>query len=750
MNNKKINEYIPKDVESKWIDIWDQQGTYKFEDNDNPKKLYILDMFPYPSGAGLHVGHLKGYLATDILTRFYTMQGYLVFHPMGWDAFGLPAEQYAIKTGNSPAEFTKTNIDSFRKQLKKLMLTYDFDREVNTSDPNYYKHTQWIFSEMYKRRLAVLEDTQVNWCEELNTVLSDEELIEEETKLYSERGHHPVERKVMKQWILKITKYADALLEDMLHLSWPDNIKKIQQSWIGKSYKYEYKFQWSGKTYSLYLKYASSIRRLKGVGIHQFSQISKDLEINNITTGNRELLKGVELLNLFDHKKVDVFYLWDKDFRSDDLIPIFDEPEENFYDEEIEKQYLKNPRLGEKKTIYKLKDWVFSRQRFWGEPIPILFDDEGDPYLDDNLPVVLPKKVDYQTKRDGKSPLANDSSWLNLQKDGKKYTRETNTMPNWAGSSWYFIAYLLKKPDGTYHNLNSPEAKKILERWLPVDIYVGGQEHAAIHLLYARFWHKFLVKIGIFNTSEPFRTLLNQGMVLGSDGSKMSKSKGNYVSIDEIVDKYGADSLRVYEAFSGPTQLSFKWDDAGLKGSHKWLHKVFIFFSNLNDLEEVSTRNREVSEIENKLIANVETAVPQLKINLGISEMMTFINNIQSAKKYHIKALCSFIKILSLYAPALAEEIWTTILDQTESLYKSTWPTLNEIRLDSSSEFRVFLNGKFKFSLQLHHAEIEENEIKNIICSRLDITSLDLTIMQDKKVILVHPKSTEDSSFEPS
>ncbi|WP_246307729.1 class I tRNA ligase family protein [Candidatus Mycoplasma haematohominis] len=750
MQRKEMDYYVPQDVEKKWIDIWEKEGTYKFEDDDNPKKLYILDMFPYPSGAGLHVGHLKGYLSTDILTRFYTMKGYLVFHPMGWDAFGLPAEQYAIKTGNSPAEFTKKNIDSFRKQLKKLMLTYDFDREIDTSDPNYYKHTQWIFSEMYERGLAVLQDTQVNWCEELNTVLSDEELVEEGTKLYSERGHHPVEKKIMKQWILKITKYADQLLEDIASLSWPDNVKKIQQSWIGKSTKYEYKFEWAGKTYSLYLKYASSIRKLKGIGIHQFSQISKDLEISNLTIGNKELVKGIELVNLDDYKKVDVFYLWDIDFRADELIPIFDQPEEDFYDEELERQYTKNKRLEEKKTVYKLKDWVFSRQRFWGEPIPIYFDSEGIPYLDKDLPVVLPTKVDYNTKRNGKSPLANDAEWLNIKKDGKQYTRETNTMPNWAGSSWYFIAYLLKKPDGTYHHLNSPEAKKILKRWLPVDIYVGGQEHAALHLLYARFWHKFLLKIGVVDTPEPFRTLLNQGMVLGADGTKMSKSKGNYVCIDEIVDKYGADSLRVYEAFSGPTQLSFKWEDSGLKSSHKWLHKIFIFFSNLDELEEVTIRNRVVAEIENKLIKNVENAIPNLKINLGISEMMIFMNSIQSVKKYNTKSLNSFIKILSLYAPALAEEIWTTKLHNTESLYKSKWPTINEIGEDSALEFRTFLNGKFKFSLKLHHSEMEEQEIKNIISSRLNIPDLDLTIMQDKKIILVHPRTAEDSSLEPS
>lgn len=706
-----MSVYDAKSIEEKWINNWEENKTYRFIDYPNSKKKYILDMFPYPSGAGLHVGHLKGYLATDILTRYYRMKGYNVFHPMGWDAFGLPAEQYAIQTGNSPADFTLKNIDAFRKQLKRLSLSYDFDREINTSDPLYYQHTQWIFSQMYKHGLAELRDTLVNWCEKLNTVLADEEIVEgEDGKRYSERGGYEVVSKRMKQWVLKITAYADELLEDLKDLDWPENIKKIQENWIGKSQKYQFTFDFEGTKYYLNLDKPNDIYRLKAIGIHAFSKLRESLEINEGVRETAYLIKSE-----FDGKELPIHYIKNVDFRAEDLLPILNE-----------KEVAEEPKEGYKKVItYKLKDWVFSRQRYWGEPIPILFDSKGKDHLDEDLPVVLPTNVEYSASRDGKSPLVNCKEWLEAKED---HTRESSTMPNWAGSSWYFIAYLLKKDDGTYYDLDSEEAKAILKKWLPVDIYVGGQEHAAMHLLYARFWNKFLYKLGIVDVKEPFKVLFNQGMVLGADGSKMSKSKGNSVNIDEIVDKYGSDALRVYEAFSGPTSLSFKWEEEGLKAMQKWLGKVYYFFNDLSKLEKVAI-DEEVNLIENKLIRAFDALIPSLKVNLGVSEMMVFINELQRVKKYSEKALVTFLKFLSYYAPALADELYA----KESSIYDEAFPVLNEEVNKQEEEFKVFIKGKFKYLINIR-INLSNQEIIDLFNKE---NSSKIIVKREEKIILV-------------
>ncbi|AEG73722.1 leucyl-tRNA synthetase [Mycoplasma haemofelis Ohio2] len=707
--------YDPKAIEEKWISAWDDASLFKFKDDLNSKKFYILDMFPYPSGAGLHVGHVKGYLATDIWARFQKMKGCTVLHPMGWDAFGLPAEQYAIQTGNSPIDFTNRNIDNFRKQCKRLMLFYDWDREINTSDPEYYKHTQWIFSQMYKHGLAELKDSLVNWCEELNTVLADEEIIVgDDGKRYSERGNYEVTSKKMKQWILKITEYADELLEDIQLLDWPENIKKIQENWIGKQNKYRFSFKYGDSEYFLDLDSPDSIKNLKAIGIHSFSRLSQELGITNGEGLNIHLSSG-------DHK-IPVRFIENVDFRSEDLLPILDD--------EYEGTLIRDSIPV---TTYKLKDWVFSRQRYWGEPIPVLFDSDGAQELDEELPVILPRNIEYSSKRSGFSPLINCKEWINVERAGKLYTRESSTMPNWAGSSWYFIAYLLKKDDGGYHDLDSPEAKDILRRWLPVDVYVGGQEHAAMHLLYARFWHKFLHKLGIVSTKEPFKALFNQGMVLGSDGTKMSKSKGNYVNIDEMIDLYGADVLRLYEAFSGPTTLSFKWEESGMKAMQKWLGKVFHFFLELEKYSVVED-DGEVNLAENKLISNVESAIPMMKVNLGVSEMMIFLNEIQRLGKYSFKSLRSFLQILSLYAPATAEELWKEFLKGEDFLLNLKWPELNSNLGEVFQEYKVFIKGKFKFLIKAPMNASEE-EVKELVNQKGSYSNIQ--VVTEKKIVLV-------------
>lgn len=738
-------EYDWKKIEEKWIEEWEKTGEFKFEDSIEKPKFYILDMFPYPSGSGLHVGHLKGYLATDILARFYRMKGYSVFHPMGWDAFGLPAEQYAIQTGNSPKLFTHKNINNFRKQLKRLGLSYDFGLEIDTSDPNYFKHTQWIFSQLYKHGLAELRDTQVNWCEELNTVLSEEEIVEgADGKRYSERGNFEVVYKNMKQWVLKITEYADELVEGLEILDWPENVKKIQIDWIGKKEVYKFFFKFREEKYFIELKYASSIRKLKGLAVHKFSSIARELDINEITTGNREML-DIMLFDEFNLKPINVCYLWNADLKAPDLIPLFDGgSEEDFYDPEVEEYYVRKYKF-KKSTTYKLRDWVFSRQRYWGEPIPMLYDSEGNVILDEELPVLLPEKVDYETKREAKSPLANDLEWLSVTKQKIKYKRESNTMPNWAGSCWYFMAYLLKKPDGTYYDLDSAEAKEILDRWLPVNIYVGGQEHATLHLMYARFWHKFLHKIGIVSAKEPFQSLVNQGLILGEDGSKMSKSKGNYVSIEEMIEKYGSDSLRTYEAFSGPTSLSFKWDEAGIKGIRKWLNKVFSFFKNLEKLKVVQD-DRDINILENNLINNFALNVTSFKVNLGVSELMIFLNSLQRLNRYSHKSLSTFTQLLSMYAPALASELWHSYLKNSGTPFKAIWPCLNEIEKVNDFEYKVFVNGKFKFIINVSKFEIDKEDfLKTLVYTSIKENSKNkripplesISFNHEKRIILV-------------
>lgn len=598
-------------IEKKWQNYWLDHKTFAVsEENDKPK-FYALDMFPYPSGAGLHVGHPEGYTATDILSRMRRMQGYNVLHPMGWDAFGLPAEQYALDTGNDPAEFTKQNIDNFRRQIQSLGFSYDWDREINTTDPDYYKWTQWIFTKLYEKGLAYVDEVPVNWCPALGTVLANEEVIDGK----SERGGHPVERRPMRQWMLKITAYADRLLEDLEDLDWPESIKDMQRNWIGRSEGANVHFAIDG-TNDTFTVFTTRPDTLFGAAYavlapeHELVeaittpeqkeavdayvkevQAKSDLERTDLAKTKTGVFTGAYAVNPANGEKLPI---WIADYvlasygtgavmavpahdeRDFEFAKVFSLPvkevvkggntEEEAYTgdgehvnsgflnglnkaEAIEKMiaWLEETKNGEKKVTYRLRDWLFSRQRYWGEPIPVIHWEDGTSTAvpAEELPLILPKTDEIKPSGTGESPLANIKEWVEVTdpETGKKGRRETNTMPQWAGSCWYFLRFIdPKNPD----QLASPEK---LDKWLPVDIYIGGAEHAVLHLLYARFWHKFLYDIGVVPTKEPFQKLYNQGMILGENNEKMSKSRGNVVNPDEIVASHGADTLRLYEMF---------------------------------------------------------------------------------------------------------------------------------------------------------------------------------------------------------
>lgn len=562
--------YNHKEIEKKWQNKWDENSIFKTNLDSKKKKYYALDMFPYPSGTGLHVGHPEGYTATDIVSRYKKLNGYEVLHPMGWDAFGLPAEQYAIKTGNSPKTFTLKNIQNFKKQLKSLGFSYDWTKEINTSDKKYFKTTQWIFAQLFKHGLAEIKEIDVNWSPSLNTVLANEEVLEDEKgNKVSERDGLPVELKKMKQWVLKITKYADKLFNGLDNLDWPESVKKLQKNWI------------------------------------------------------------------------------------------FEKDENGKFTNELH-----------------LKDWVFARQRYWGEPFPIIHLDDGELYLipENNYPLELPKIDDYKFSNDGRPALSNAKDWINVElSDGRKGTRDLNTMPQWAGSCWYYIGYILKENNG-FLEIDSKKAKERIDNWLPVDLYVGGQEHAVLHLMYARFWHIFLSEIGITKIKEPFKKLFNQGMILGPDGLKMSKSKGNVINPDDMIEKYGSDSLRIYEMFMGPLDDDKAWSDKGINGIRNWIDKIYKLF--LEKVEIIPSEN-ELEENKyafNELLNKIEGYYDKLKFNVSISEMMIFINHISKTKKISKEMINKFLIIFSTIAPHISDEINSKINDKEEFLYLSNWP----------------------------------------------------------------------------
>ncbi|HDG4742986.1 TPA: leucine--tRNA ligase [Staphylococcus aureus] len=758
--------YNHNQIEKKWQDYWDENKTFKTNDNLGQKEFYALDMFPYPSGAGLHVGHPEGYTATDIISRYKRMQGYNVLHPMGWDAFGLPAEQYALDTGNDPREFTKKNIQTFKRQIKELGFSYDWDREVNTTDPEYYKWTQWIFIQLYNKGLAYVDEVAVNWCPALGTVLSNEEVIDG----VSERGGHPVYRKPMKQWVLKITEYADQLLADLDDLDWPESLKDMQRNWIGRSEGAKVSFDvdnTEGKVEVFTTRpdtiYGASFLVLspehalvnsittdeykEKVKAYQTEASKKsDLERTDLAKDKSGVFTGAYATNPLSGEKVQI---WIADYvlstygtgaimavpahddRDYEFAKKFDLPiievieggnvEEAAYTGEgkhinsgeldgleneaaITKaiQLLEQKGAGEKKVNYKLRDWLFSRQRYWGEPIPVIHWEDGTMTTvpEEELPLLLPETDEIKPSGTGESPLANIDSFVNVvdEKTGMKGRRETNTMPQWAGSCWYYLRYIDPKNENM---LADPEK---LKHWLPVDLYIGGVEHAVLHLLYARFWHKVLYDLAIVPTKEPFQKLFNQGMILGEGNEKMSKSKGNVINPDDIVQSHGADTLRLYEMFMGPLDAAIAWSEKGLDGSRRFLDRVWRLMVNEDGTlssKIVTTNNKSLDKVYNQTVKKVTEDFETLGFNTAISQLMVFINECYKVDEVYKPYIEGFVKMLAPIAPHIGEELWSK-LGHEESITYQPWPTYDEALLvDDEVEIVVQVNGKLRAKIKI-------------------------------------------------
>ncbi|MRI82523.1 leucine--tRNA ligase [Aerococcaceae bacterium DSM 109653] len=754
--------YQHRIIEKKWQEYWDANKTFQTKERENNPKFYALDMFPYPSGQGLHVGHPEGYTATDAIARMKRAQGYDVLHPMGWDAFGLPAEQYALDTGNPPAEFTAKNVATFKRQIKSLGFSYDWDREINTTSPEYYKWTQWIFSKLYEKGLAYEEEVAVNWCPALGTVLSNEEVIDG----VSERGGHPVFRRPMRQWVLKITAYAERLLEDLEDLDWPESLKAMQRNWIGKSEGAIVKFKVSGHDATLqsyttrpdtlfgatYFVLApehdlvkvvttdeqreaveSYVRAVETKSELERTSLNKD-KTGVFTGGYVEHPITGELLPIWIADYVLASYGTgavmavpahderDFEFASAHDLPIIkvlegesqeggaftgDGPHINSdfinglnTQDAIEKmvEWLSSNDKGSHEVNYRLRDWLFSRQRYWGEPIPVIHWEDGTTTLvpETQLPVTLPEATEIKPSGTGESPLAKIEEWVNVVDPvtGLKGKRETHTMPQWAGSSWYFLRFI--DPDNT-EAIADPEK---LAKWLPVDLYIGGAEHAVLHLLYARFWHKFLYDLGVVPTKEPFQKLFNQGMILGENNEKMSKSKGNVVNPDDVVNQYGADTLRVYEMFMGPLDASIAWSENGLEGSRRFLDRVWrlLVDEDKHTVKETvqNTTNDELTRVYHQTVKKVTEDFENLHFNTAISQLMIFLNAAKDQSVLPIEYAEGFVKLLAPLAPHLMEEIWE-LLGHTESLSEAEWPTFKEeLTVESTIEIVLQVNGKVK------------------------------------------------------
>ena len=797
--------YNHRVIEKKWQKYWDENKTFKTLDDHTKEKFYALDMFPYPSGAGLHVGHPEGYTATDILSRYKRANGYNVLHPMGWDAFGLPAEQYALDTGHDPRDFTKTNIDTFRRQIKELGFSYDWDREVNTTDPKYYKWTQWIFKKLYEKGLAYVDEVPVNWCPALGTVLSNEEVIDGK----SERGGHPVERRPMRQWVLKITDYAEKLLADLDILDWPESLKAMQRNWIGKSVgaEIDFKIEGTDKAFTVFTTRADTVFGVsycvlapehklveeivtegQRAAVEEYLDIVKrksDLERTDLNKDKTGVFTGAYAINPVNGEKVE---LWiadyvlasygtgavmavpahderDYEFATKFNLPIKAVIEDNgevvvpFYgdgkhinsdfinglnnEEAIAKviEFLEENKVGRSKVTYKLRDWLFSRQRYWGEPIPIIHWEDGTMTTvpDSELPLLLPETDNIKPSGTGESPLANIEEWLNVvdPETGKKGKRETNTMPQWAGSCWYYLRYIDPHNDEMFAD---PEK---LKYWLPVDVYIGGAEHAVLHLLYARFWHKVLYDLGLVPTREPFQKLFNQGMILaeGKDGrpEKMSKSKGNVVNPDDIIVSHGADTLRVYEMFMGPLDASIAWSENGLDGSRRFLDRVYRLFvdeetGKVNDKVQ-DKDNAELEVSYNYTVKKVSEDIEILGFNTAISQLMVFVNDCYKAEYIPRKYALGFIQLLAPFAPHLAEEMWEAY-GNTESISYVPWPTFDESKLVSDTvEIVVQLMGKVKAKLDVKK-DLTPAELEQIVLANEEVKEL-IEGKQVMKVIVV-------------
>ncbi|MDM8148689.1 leucine--tRNA ligase [Priestia megaterium] len=772
-------------IEQKWQKVWEENKTFRTTEDEGKRKFYALDMFPYPSGAGLHVGHPEGYTATDILSRMKRMQGYNVLHPMGWDAFGLPAEQYALDTGNDPAEFTELNINNFRRQIKSLGFSYDWEREINTTDPNYYKWTQWIFLQLYKNGLAYVDEVAVNWCPALGTVLANEEVIDGK----SERGGHPVERRPMKQWMLKITAYADRLLEDLDELDWPESIKEMQRNWIGRSEGAHVHFTIDGyedtftvfttrpdtlfgATYAVlapehpFVEKITTAEQKEAVEAYLDQIKSKsDLERTDLAKDKTGVFTGAYAINPVNGERMPIwiadYVLMSYGTGAIMAVPAHDERDYEFAvkfelpikevvaggdvskgaytgdgehvnsdflngldkEEAISNmiQWLQANEKGEKQVTYRLRDWLFSRQRYWGEPIPVIHWEDGTTTAvpEDQLPLVLPKTTEIKPSGTGESPLANIDDWVNVvdPETGKKGRRETNTMPQWAGSCWYYLRYI----DPTNSEALADADK--LKEWLPVDIYIGGAEHAVLHLLYARFWHKFLYDIGVVPTKEPFQKLFNQGMILGENNEKMSKSKGNVVNPDEIVESHGADTLRLYEMFMGPLDASIAWSTKGLDGARRFLDRVWRLL--VDDNGELSSKVQESNDttlerVYHQTVKKVTEDYEGLRFNTGISQLMVFINDAYKVDVLPKQYVEGFVKLLAPICPHTTEELWSK-LGHEDTISYEAWPAFDEAKLvDDEVEIVVQINGKVRAKVNVP-AEASREELQDIAMANEDV-----------------------------
>ena len=755
-------------IENKWQKFWKKNQTFKADINKDQKKFYALDMFPYPSGQGLHVGHPEGYTATDVMSRMKRMQGFNVLHPMGWDAFGLPAEQYALKTGHNPKSFTNKNIDHFRDQIQSLGFSYDWDREINTTDPEYYKWTQWIFEQLYKKGLAYESEIMVNWAPDFmgGTVVANEEVEDGKTK----RGGYPVYRKPMKQWVLKITAYADRLIKDLDLVDWPESVKEMQRNWIGRSEGASVFFHVAGDEETKIEVFTTRADTLFGASyvvlapeqelvdqlttpehkeeVAQYKEEASrrsDLERTDLNKEKTGVFTGSYVINPVNGEKLPI---WISDYvlasygtgcvmavpsgdqRDYDFAKKFDLPikpiiegadlSEGAFDGDGKHinsgfldglnikdakakmiDWLEEHDAGHKQVNYRLRDWIFSRQRYWGEPIPVIHWHAGTTSLvpEDELPLKLPDTDNIEPSGTGESPLANVKDWVNVyDENGRHGLRETNTMPQWAGSSWYWLRYT------DPHNSKEFASKEALDYWSPVDLYVGGAEHAVLHLLYARFWHKVLYDLGLVPTKEPFMKLVNQGMILGSNHEKMSKSKGNVVNPDDIVDKYGADTLRLYEMFMGPLTESVPWDEEGLHGSYKWIQRVWrLLMDDNNHLRDrVSNFNDgKLTKVYNQTVKKVTEDFERMHFNTAISQLMVFVNEAYKADDLPAEYMQGFIKMISPVMPHVAEELWSQF-GISDTIAYQPWPKYDPAALvENEVEMILQVNGKVRAKVKM-------------------------------------------------
>ena len=768
-----MSEYKHLEIEKKWQEYWDKNETFKTDVWDFSKpKFYALDMFPYPSGHGLHVGHPEGYTASDIVSRMKRMQGYNVLHPMGWDAFGLPAEQYAIQTGNHPDGFTQTNIATFKRQLKMLGFSFDWSKEISTCDPKYYKWTQWIFKQLYNAGLAKQIDMPVNWCEELGTVLANDEVIDGK----SERGGFPVVRKNMKQWVMDIPAYAEKLIDGLADIDWPESTKEMQKNWIGKSVGAHINFKVKGtdEVFTVFTTRADTLfgasyctlapehklvdiittpEQKEAVETYKAACASKsDLERTELNKDKTGVHTGAYAINPVNGKELPIWisdyvlasygtgaimavpahdtrdYEFAKKFGLD-IIPVLEGghieveafTEDGLHinsdflnglgkEEAINKmiEWLTENNCGERRISYRLREWVFARQRYWGEPIPVVhYENESKVLSDSELPLVLPELSDYKPKVNGTSPLNNAADWVEF--DGGK--RETNTMPGSAGSSWYFLRYIDPNNDNELANY------ELLKHWMPVDLYIGGPEHAVGHLLYSRFWTNFLYDQGVCPVKEPFKKLFHQGMILGENNEKMSKSRGNVINPDDVVNQFGADTLRLYEMFMGPLESSKPWSTTGLEGARKFLDRVFRLVTDEAYTSKFTTEyDKTLEKVYHQTVKKVTSHYENLCFNTAISQLMIFVNEAYKAPKIYKGFIEGLVKMISPIVPHMGEELWE-LLGHNNTIAYEPWPEYDEEKTkESVVTYAVSVNGKLRDKIEVE-ANTNSKDVEAIALS---------------------------------